>query len=39
MADIEYSFQFLLQRTGVIELRFLPAKGMARRRLQIALAA
>ena len=39
MADVEYSLEFLLQRSGVIELRVLPAKGMARGRLQIALAA
>src|SRR5260370_42508799 len=39
MADIEYPFEFLLQRTGVVELRILPAKGMARGRLQIALTA
>ena len=39
MADIEYPFEFLLQRTGVIELRIRLPKGMACGRLQIALTA
>jgi hypothetical protein len=39
MADVEYPFEFLLQRTGVIELRILLPKRMARGRFQIALAA
>jgi hypothetical protein len=38
MADIEYPFKFLLERAGVIELRFQPAQGMARGRFQIAFA-
>ncbi len=39
VADIEYPLEFLLQRIGGVELRILPPKGMARGRLQIALAA
>jgi len=39
MADIEDSFEFLLQRTGVIELGILPAEGMAGGCFQTALAA
>src|SRR5258708_3928535 len=39
MADIEYPFELLLQRTRVIELGILLRKGMARGRFQIALSA
>ncbi len=38
MADVEYPFEFFLQRTGVIELGILLPKRMARGRFQIALA-
>jgi hypothetical protein len=39
MADIEDSFEFLLQSTGVIELGILPAERMAGGCFQTALAA
>src|ERR1700690_703101 len=38
VADFEYPLEFLIERGRVVELRILPAEGVARRRLQTAFA-